>query len=109
MTAGEDELQALVGERRLVHRVLHRLWHLEKPGLAKQGAVAIDPVDGTVPGRRREPRAGSAGDAVARPPLGRNGERLLGGFLGEVEVAEEADQVGEDAAPLVAEDLVEDR
>jgi len=33
----------------------------------------------------------------------------LGGFLGEVEVAEEADQPGEDAAPLVAEDLVEDR
>jgi hypothetical protein len=30
------------------------------------------------------------------------------GFLGEVEVAEEADQAGEDAAPLVAEDLVED-
>jgi hypothetical protein len=32
----------------------------------------------------------------------------LSGFLGEVEVAEEADQCGEDAAPLVAEDLVED-
>jgi hypothetical protein len=31
----------------------------------------------------------------------------LGGLLGKVEVAEEADQVGEDAAPLVAEDLVE--
>jgi hypothetical protein len=30
----------------------------------------------------------------------------LGGLLGEVEVAEEADQVGEDTAPLVAEDLL---
>jgi len=33
----------------------------------------------------------------------------LGGFLGEVEIAEEADQGGEDAAPLVAKDLLEDR
>jgi hypothetical protein len=33
----------------------------------------------------------------------------LGGFLGEVEIAEEADQCGEDAAPLVPEDLVQDR
>ena len=42
------------------------------------------------------------------PALGRDRERLLGGFLGEVEVAEEADQACEDAAPLVAEDLLED-
>jgi hypothetical protein len=33
---------------------------------------------------------------------------FLGGFLGEVEVAEEADQAGEDVAPLVPEDLLED-
>ena len=46
---------------------------------------------------------------VAGPTLSRDRERLLGGFLGEVEVAEEADQVGQDTAPLVAEDLVEQR
>jgi hypothetical protein len=33
----------------------------------------------------------------------------LRGFLGEVEVAEEADQRGEDTAPMVAESLLEDR
>jgi hypothetical protein len=33
----------------------------------------------------------------------------LGGLLGEVEVAEEADQSREDVSPLVAEDLLEDR
>jgi hypothetical protein len=43
------------------------------------------------------------------PALGGRRERLLGGLLGEVEVAEEADEDGEDAAPLVAEDLLEDR
>jgi hypothetical protein len=31
------------------------------------------------------------------------------GFLGEIEVAEEADQAGEGTAPLVLEDLVEGR
>ena len=47
------------------------------------------------------------GDAVLWPPVGGDGERLLGGLLGEVEVAEEADQCGENAAPFLAEDLVE--
>ena len=41
--------------------------------------------------------------------LGGDGERLLRGFLGEVEVAEEADQGGQDAAPFLAEDLGERR
>jgi hypothetical protein len=49
------------------------------------------------------------GDPVAGPALRGDRKRLLGGFLGEVEVAEEADQRREDAAPLVAEDLLEDR
>jgi hypothetical protein len=47
--------------------------------------------------------------APARPALGGDRERFLGGFLGEIEVAEEPDQAGQDAARLVAEDLVEDR
>ena len=50
---------------------------------------------------------GLAGAPVARPALGGDRERLLGGLLGEVEVAEEADQRREDASPLVAEDLLE--
>jgi hypothetical protein len=49
------------------------------------------------------------GGAVARPALGGDRERLLRGLLGEVEVAEEADERGEDAPPLVAERLLEDR
>jgi hypothetical protein len=46
---------------------------------------------------------------VARPALGGDREGLLRGFLGEVEVAEEADERSEDAAPLLAERLLEDR
>jgi hypothetical protein len=49
------------------------------------------------------------GSAVARPALGGDRERLLSGFLGEVEVAEEADERSQDAPPLVAERLLEDR
>ena len=45
--------------------------------------------------------------AVARPALGRQGEGLLRGFLGEVEVAEEADERGQHATPFVAKDLFE--
>ena len=52
---------------------------------------------------------GLVGSPVARPALGGDRERLLRGFLGEVEVAEEADQGREHAAPLVAEGLLEDR
>jgi hypothetical protein len=48
------------------------------------------------------------GDAVARPALGGDREGLLRGLLGEVEVAEEADEGREDAAPRVAEGLLED-
>jgi hypothetical protein len=47
------------------------------------------------------------GRPVTRPPLGRDRERLLGGLLGEVDVTEEADQGGEDAAPLAPEDLLD--
>jgi len=47
------------------------------------------------------------GQSVARPALGRERECVLGGLLGEVEVAEEADQGCEDASPLVAEGLLE--
>jgi hypothetical protein len=46
---------------------------------------------------------------VARPARSCHRKGLLGGLLGEVDVAEEADQAGEDTAPLVAEDLLENR
>jgi hypothetical protein len=49
------------------------------------------------------------GRPVAGPALGGDRERLLRGFLGELEVAEEADERRQDAAPLVAEGLLEDR
>jgi len=43
------------------------------------------------------------------PALRGGRERLLGGLLGQVEVAEEADERCEDSAPLLTEGLFEDR
>jgi hypothetical protein len=60
-----------------------------------------------VASRRRQPRSGIARQPFLAPALRSDRERLLGGFLGEIEVAEEADQRREDATPLLAEDLLE--
>ena len=109
VAAGEDELEPLVGEGRLVHGVLRRLGHLEQAGLRGQRAVAADAIDGSVARGRHEPGARVVRDAVARPALRGDREGLLRGLLGEVEVAEEADQRGEDVAPPVAEGLFEVR
>ena len=83
--------------------------HVEQAGLRRERAIAADAVDRAVARGGHEPRARVGGRAVARPALGGDRERLLRGILGELEVAEEADQRGEDAAPLVAEGLLEDR
>jgi hypothetical protein len=109
VATGEDELEPLVGEGRLlVHGVPHRLGHLQQAGLRGQRAVAADAVDRAVAHRRDQPRGRVGRRAVARPALGGDRERLLRGFLGDVEVAEEADERSEDAAPLLAEGLLED-
>jgi hypothetical protein len=85
------------------------LGQVEQVGLRRERAIAADAVDRAVASGANQPGARVGGRPVAGPALGGNRERFLGGFLGEVEVAEEADQAGEDAAPLVAEYLLEDR
>jgi len=107
MAAGEDELEALVGEHCLVQVVVHGERHLEQVGLRGQRAVTADAVDRAIARGDHEPAARIRGDAVARPAFGSDCERLLCGLLGEIEIAEEADQGGDDASPLVAENLLE--
>ena len=109
VAAGEEQLEPLVGNRRLIHFVLHRLRNVEQARLLGEGAVAPDPVDGPVARGRHQPGPRVVGRPLARPALRRDRERLLSGLLGQLEAAEEADQVGEDPAPLVSEDLLEDR
>src|SRR2546423_1790385 len=79
---------------------------LEQAGLRRQRAIAADAIDGSIPRRPHEPGARVGGGSFAGPTLRGDREGLLRGFLGEVEVAEEADQRSEDPSPLIAEDLV---
>ena len=109
MAAGEDQLEPLVLDHRVVKFVHRRFWHVQLPGLFGERPVAADPVDRAVARGDRQPSAGICGNPVAGPPLCGDRERLLGGLLGEVEIAEEADQGGKYAAPLVAEDVVQQR
>jgi hypothetical protein len=81
---------------------------LEQARLGGESPIAADAVDGPVARRGDQPARRVVGRTIARPPRGGNGEGVLGGLLGEVEVAEEADQGSEDLAPPVAENLLED-
>jgi hypothetical protein len=74
-----------------------------------QCPLAPDAVDRAVARGRHQPGAGIGRRSLTGPPCGGDRERLLRGFLGEVEVAEEADQRRDDAAPLVAEGLFDQR
>jgi len=61
----------------------------------RQPPLAAHPVDRPVACRDQQPCAGVGWPAVARPTLGGDRERLRGGLLGEIEIAEEADQRGQ--------------
>ena len=100
MAAGEDELQPLVGDGVVVHGdLLRRRRRVELPGLRGEVRSRRRRSIGPVAGGGDEPGRGLSGAPVARPAARGDGEGLLRGLLGEVEVAEEADQGREDAPP----------
>src|SRR5664280_3077778 len=109
MTAGEDQFESFVGECRRAHLVASRLVLLEQRSLRHKPALSTEAIERSIAGGRHQPRPGVGRNAVLRPSGRSDGERLLGGLLGEVEVAEEADEGGDDASPLLPEDLVERR
>jgi len=76
----------------------------EQLGLACERALAPDPVDRAVAGGGDDPCTGIARRSVARPALERRCERVLYRILGELEVAEDADQDRDCASPLLAEE-----
>src|SRR5437588_516006 len=89
MAAREKELEPLIGDRRLVQPTALRI-HVdthEQRGSRGERAVAADAVDRAVAGGRHQPGARVGGRRpVAGPALGGSGE---------------------DAAPLLAEDLLQ--
>ena len=106
VAAGEDQREPLVGQGVHVF-VLGRLCPGEQLGLALERPGPADPVDRSIARDGLDPGARPARNACAGPPLERRGERVLHRVLGELEVAEDADQGREDAAPLVPEDALE--
>src|SRR5207253_7727544 len=102
-------LQPFVGKCRLVHNgvVLDPFADVELAGLRYERPFATDAIDRAVAGGRDQPGAGIVRRPVTWPALGRDREGFLSGLLGEVEVAEETDQGGQHAGPLLAEDLLQ--
>src|SRR4051794_13857612 len=110
MAAGEDQPQPVVANAAVVVVVVGPVvWvlgqrrHRDLLHLGALGRAAAQPVDRAVARRRREPRAGTARNAIARPALQRQCEGVLRTFLCEVPVAGHPDQGRENAPPFVAE------
>src|SRR5262249_62198125 len=82
---------------------LQGLERREQFGLACERALAADPVDCTVARRCDDPGDWVVRLSVTRPPLERCRERVLHRVLGELEVAEDANEDRHRQAPLLAE------
>ena len=109
MAAGEDQLEALVLDHGVFDLIHGRLGNLELARLLGQPPLAADPIDRSVARGHDQPGSRVGQQALPRPALGGDRERLLNGLLGAVKVAEETDQRGENSSPLLAKDALEGR
>jgi len=113
MATGEDQPQPLVrharGDRFLHGRlVLGRRRELRELRCARtQGAFASQPVDRAVTRDGEDPRRGVARHAVARPAFGCRRERVLDALLGEVPVADGADERRDRPPEVLSEQTVD--
>ena len=113
VAASEDQPKAIVGD--FVRVVIRVLRGKARPGrgvrfkfFLEQGP-APDAVDGLVPGCLDDPCTWELRDAGG-PPLVHSGRKgFLRRLFGQVEVADEPDQRGNDPAPVGAIDRVNDR
>jgi hypothetical protein len=107
VAAREDQAQSLVGDGIRLLRFRLRPGFLQRRqqlGFVSERALTPDPVDRAVACCRQQPRAGVVGGAVAWPALERGREGLLYRVLGEINVAEGADEDRERAPPFLPED-----
>jgi len=104
VTAGEDQAQA----------VIHDVVVLDLGSLLRNVVLTGDfpaslaqPVDRAEASRGNQPGPRAGRHALYRPALDCRRERILKRLLGEIEVAEEADQRGENAAGFRAVDRLD--
>src|SRR5207249_6872741 len=111
VAAREDETETVVlhGPRfvRKAGLVACRREHGHLAEELLSAGLAAQAVDGTIAGGGRDPATRVGWEAVACPRAQGDGERLLDCVLGEVDVAEGADQGGYRSAGLLAEDLAD--
>ena len=112
MAAGEDQPQALVGNR--AHGLglrdggaNERLQPRDLLGAAREAPVGADPVERPVARDGDDPRRRVVGHAVARPALERGRVRVLDRLLGTVEVAERPRQRRDRLRRLAPEQAVQ--
>jgi hypothetical protein len=118
MATGEDETKSVVRDRHVVSHALDRVDRRELGldgnlaaelfGLLAQPTAAAQSIDRPVARGRRDPGARVGRDAPLRPRLERRDERVLDGFLGEVEIAQDADERRDGSPLLLAEQAVDD-
>ena len=105
MAAAEEQVETLVAEL-VGSGTTGAPARLDRRALAVDAdALAPDHVDRAVVGRADDPRTRLVGDAVARPSDERGREGVLHRLLGQVEVAERADEDADRAAEPRAVDL----
>ena len=108
MTAREDEAEPVV--LHVAHQIDRLIALVEQRGLRMTvvaDALTAEAIDGAIASGRGDPAARIRRKSGGRPPLARNEERLLDHLFGDVDVAEETDQVGDHSAGFLSEDPVE--
>jgi len=106
VTAREHQPQPLVGQLGVLGELVERGFglgeRLELVAPLGPSSLATDAIERPVAGDRRQPRAGTIGNPVSRPPIQCGRQRVMQHVLGELEVAEDSDQCGKDTRRLVA-------
>jgi hypothetical protein len=105
MATGENEAKLVVLDQLVTELgVRRRCLQLDRDSF--QGSVEprtpANPIDRLEATGRHQPPIGIGGHALTRPSLDGGGERLVHRLLGEIEIAEKADERGKDAAGVVS-------
>ena len=81
---------------------------LERIAFPAERVVAAQPVDGLAPGDRRDPRSGPGRNAIARPRVERDDERIVERVLRQLEIVADSNERGKDCGGLFAKDILDD-